>query len=314
MMRSLLVYVPLICNSVVGLKKSGPDRGVLHAAVEGVNKLINGSEGFFYEPLAPLSAIIEHELDLLDSYRAAFVATQVPDLDVARVKQASMVEAPCFGNDFLFLQPPHTGTVAVQHALSMSFQRMNVTPCTHTLRHRHDAGHRRYSFTKAGWAKWSKYVTFAFARDPWSRVVSCAAWEGAIDGPLQSANRTAEENIQAFRAFVINGARHKTLCPYMPSIIKYTHGRPPGEVEQRQVVTYIGRTSELDAGYKHVCELIGIPADRCVDISETPGHCVSSCCKGRPPKIADYYDAATRDIVAELYKDDIDAFGFVLEL
>lgn len=232
---------------------------------------------------------------------------------------------------FRFMQPPHTGSVTVVAAISLAAGCHGYdTPCEilgfRSARNMHD--HNRLPqdrFPPRQWAEFEQQYTFAFVRDPWSRMVSCAGWNEAIDSAKSTQNLTFDETIRGFREFVrrniANGRRGK--CSYLFDVSDWTHATPPNATERRQVVDFVGRTSRLAKDFEHVTDALGLPR---VDLNSIPGHCVSSCPNGEGtrsmvqwssraqryhvPRVVDFYDDETRGLVAEAWKEDIKIFGF----
>ena len=94
-----------------------------------------------------------------------------------------------------------------------------------------------------------------------------------------------------------------------------------------QLVDYIGRFEELQAGFDHVCKAAGIPVTKLPHANETGKNyslldTVKQVVKKVSPlhKVYDdhahyteYYDDATNDIVSRLYAREIECFGYRFE-
>jgi hypothetical protein len=265
--------------------------------------------------------------DLL-AFQEAGLRRAVPGADLAHLR----VRGPRGrARPFRFMQPPHTGSVTVLSALGVAAGCGTYdSPCeplnSRSMRSLHShASLPSRAFAPKQWAEFDEQVTFAFARDPWSRMVSCAGWNEAIDSAKSTSNRSFDENVLGFRDFVrktiTKGGRGH--CTYMGNVADWTHATPPNETERRQVVDFVGRTSRLARDFEHVTDLLGLPR---VDLDSLPGHCVSSCPNGqgtrsmvkwnslaekyRVPRVTDFYDDETRGLVADAWKDDIEIFGF----
>jgi len=222
--------------------------------------------------------------------------------------------------EFIFLQPPHTASMTVQTALSEAIGR----PVTHT--HHNLLFHIKQMEHQAGdlWENWDKKVTFAFVRNPWERVLSCAGWKGVIAGSHSNVTMTKEEEIQKFRKFVQKlGAKRfiqNGACAYLGNQVDWVYAKRPTDTEARNQLTFVGHTNNIQEDFYKVCDLIGVPR---VDINSVAQHCASSCdtsagtsshvAPGAPRKHRDYreyYDEQTKHVVARLMYKDIQAFGF----
>lgn len=214
----------------------------------------------------------------------------------------------------MYLQPPHTGTVTT---LSSLYGATGKKP-------EHD--HRtflarlnglKHAANQSEWEAFDEMVSFTFVRDPWSRVLSCASWVGAIDGGMSDHHRTKDEEILVFRRFV-KSLQENQKCGYLGQQYDYVYAQRPGETEKRQQLTFVGRTQHLQKDFNKVCELLGLPH---FDVNTVVQHCVSSCPEAGHRKInasatlrhrdvKEYYDDETMNVVAKMWHTDIQHFGF----
>ena len=149
------------------------------------------------------------------------------------------------------------------------------------------------------------YFKFAFVRNPWERILSEYRYRNYF-------------HHRSFRDFVLN----KLPAPGWDD--KYRHVMPQYDMlhdaQGRLLVDFVGRYENLQTDFDVVCARLGIQ-------ESTLPHRNSSDKKSRDRKrrlrnflfrngenghhrLDDFYDRETRDAVAELYRRDIETFGY----
>lgn len=154
--------------------------------------------------------------------------------------------------------------------------------------------------------------TFGFVRNPWDRLVSCYRDKirGEVDGYTYFTIRPGVANCLArFDAFVagmpfdkfvaaVTSIADKDADSHFRSQYTFlTNAR--GEV----AVDFVGRYETLASDFQFVQQTVGIPAIELPRI-QVARSAVS---------YADYYTAATRSLIAERFRKDIDLFGYEFE-
>lgn len=138
------------------------------------------------------------------------------------------------------------------------------------------------------WTKWveelnediiKNYYIFTFVRNPWDRVVSIAR-HFSLSVPKTLKYAGTKKYTQAFYT-------HSIPCSTS------THNR-----NNRQIVDFVGRFENIQEDFNHVLKEIGIIAD------------LQFKNKGNRTAYKDYYNKDTIKKVAEIYKKDIDLFGY----
>ena len=142
-----------------------------------------------------------------------------------------------------------------------------------------------------GETNWNKLFKFTFVRNPFSRAVS--SWKFGGWGKKWNCNfkefveRIKNENLT-------NPNRWNQLswhcCLQYPHI--YTDSR-------ECLVDFIGRFENLQEDFNTVCDKIGIPQQQLPHNN-----------KSKHKHYTEYYDAETKQIVAEKYAKDIEYFGY----
>ena len=230
------------------------------------------------------------------------------------------------------MQAQHTGTVTVLTALTLSvgckavdrdtgFLSKSVCPAfgqAPLSMHGHMTAAQRLQNLKPGTAR---PFMFTFVRDPWSRVLTCAAWNGVVGGPRKT-NFTRAESVQRFRQWARENFGHDGqwgACRYMKSMTHYTF------VNGRLAVDFAGDVSRLRDDFHRVCHDLRLP--QCLDVDQVPRHCISSCPGNggnkddTPPEqyarlhenalsVRDAYDEQTVQLVARAWASDVRNFNF----
>lgn len=132
------------------------------------------------------------------------------------------------------------------------------------------------------------YFKFAFVRNPWDRVLSC--W---CDKRYVNKNTQLEEQVP-FADFVKSYANEDM----------YLHTNKHMQMQSAAFLDiemdFIGRLEDAHHGFSTICENFGIPAPELMLRKNVTEH----------KHYTEYYDTYTKDIVADIYKDDIERFGY----
>lgn len=181
----------------------------------------------------------------------------------------------CHDRRCVFVHVPKTAGVSMYQAFD--------TP-------RDQQHHHRLS-EHQGWS--DSYFKFAFVRNPWDRFLSSYSYfcSGGRGGPGDVVNACIVREFTDFTAFVrgFHGIRDR-FCDrhFYPQVFW---------MDER--LDFVGRYENLDSDFRIVCDKIGLAA------------------KGLQwfnPSAHDYYLHAytpeTVEIVADLYREDIEYFGY----
>jgi len=158
---------------------------------------------------------------------------------------------------------------------------------------------------------YESYFKFAIVRNPWARIVS----EYCFRGHARSFT---------FRDFL---TRHLP-APSMSD--QYRHIVPQCDFlfdgNGRKIVDYVGRFENINEDFKPVCDRLGLKFDklphvnaegnarRSQEFGEQAGaRFASKSVQQRHAHYSMYFDDFTRDLVAQLYRKDIEQFGYSFE-
>jgi len=163
--------------------------------------------------------------------------------------------------------------------------------------------------------QFDSYFKFAFVRNPWDRMVSYYKY---LD----------ESSDLGFKQYLMDSFLTK-MWKDMNWFV-----RPQSSFlyddDDRLLVDYVGRFENLQADFNKVCERIGIGATELPYVNKSekkPIKSISALSKVMkmaspaetastvtPKSYQDYYDDESRDLVAELYKRDIELFGYSFDV
>jgi hypothetical protein len=190
----------------------------------------------------------------------------------------------------IFVHIPKTAGVSVVKALFGSF-----------------GGHHtplwlyRLLYTRA---EFDAYFKFAFVRNPWDRLLSAFLFLKR-GGMNDRDRRWAETHLAAypdFDRFVRRGLTRKTAYAELHFVPQYWFLALKGP---RPAVDFVGYYENLPQDFVSIRERLGVsPERRLLALNRT---------EGKPSDFREYYTPETRRIVAEVYREDIELFGYDFE-
>lgn len=140
---------------------------------------------------------------------------------------------------------------------------------------------------------WNSYFKFAFVRNPWERTVSSYYYK------MQN-NNFIKNNPEEYKKIKQTGNFNTCL--------RQGVGFPVEQVEKliddkgKIMVDFIGRFENLQEDFNRVCDRISIPRIELPYVN-----------KAIHKHYSYYYDEETKETVREMYKKDIEAFGYEFE-
>ena len=198
----------------------------------------------------------------------------------------------------IFVHIPKTAGQSIEHAFldlhgltwekrAALLLRPNINPKKGPLRLAHLKAREYVSCGHMTQEQYESYFTFSFVRNPWSRFVSLYRALGFNMRfqfklfILYEFNRTVTEG-------------YTWLVRPQSDFIIDENGNP--------LVDFIGKFENLQNDFDKICNKIDLPQINLKHINKTIGTI------NKPWQ--DYYDDETQDFVANLYKRDIDLFGY----
>lgn len=139
--------------------------------------------------------------------------------------------------------------------------------------------------------KFMKYFKFAFVRNPWDRIVSCY-FQKIVTKKYPLFQACFDKDFEFFIDYINRLDVSKANA----------HIRLQTKLIPVHLCDFIGKLDHFEEDLKYVTDVIGIkmPLLSCKNKSEHAHY-------------STYYNDRTRQIIAEKYKEDIDAFGFTFE-
>ena len=167
----------------------------------------------------------------------------------------------------------------------------------------------------------NEYFKFTFVRNPWSRMVSIYKYL-MFNHKYLKFNRRCD-----FKSFLANAFKNKIWRN------EYWFVRPQSDFvyaeDGRMLVDFIGKFENLQDDFNYVCQKIDLPSTEVPHVNKSNvqprlslhpkklikyfNHRINHINVKRIPafkKYQDYYDNESIEIVAELYKKDIELFGY----
>jgi hypothetical protein len=142
---------------------------------------------------------------------------------------------------------------------------------------------------------WYKYFTFTFVRNPWDRVLS---------GYLHCRYGLTEEDKKKKKFYYVINKHSKDFTDFVKRFLSKSM-KTTRFCKQSDFLTnkynFIGRYERLEKDLKKICSLLDIPIEISVPV-------VNKIVDHDP--YTDFYDLECSQIVAELYKEDIENLGY----
>lgn len=139
--------------------------------------------------------------------------------------------------------------------------------------------------------RFKNHFKFAFVRNPWDRVVSCY-FNKVLTEKAPDFKECFGKDFDFFVDFIkkLDVRRTNSHLKLQTKLI------PVNQCD------FIGKLDNFTDDFKYVCDVIGIKCDEIPHKHKTDHVHYST-----------YYTPRTRKIIAEKYKEDIEAFGFTFE-
>lgn len=187
---------------------------------------------------------------------------------------------------FAFILNPKTGCTSVYNALKKIEDDEKIfgeeVPMTKDLlRSKHTSCHN----FQLHHPEFNDYYKFAFVRNPWARVLSWYFFSKT------SPNLDRNTRNLSFEEFVTRADKRHVWANQNLYQYKFTEG-----------CDFIGKTENLQSDFNIVCDKIGIPPQKLGFANKT-----------KHKHYGEYYNWETREIVADIFSDDIDYFDYWFE-
>jgi len=200
---------------------------------------------------------------------------------------------------FIFAAIPKTGTHSVRRALrehmgpedgeqvGLFVQKKLPYPEIAAIGHGHVSLSQIRPFV--GEEAFGGYLKFAFVRNPWDRFVSYCAFMTRDDGEFDTRPR------DVMRHFLFKDRPVDHLLFYPQYLFV-------ADQEGRLLTDTVGRVEEMQASYDAICKRLGLPTTQLDKVNSS-----------RRNDYREYYDRELIEAVADLYRRDIELFGYSFE-
>lgn len=138
--------------------------------------------------------------------------------------------------------------------------------------------------------QYSSYFKFAIVRNPWARAFS---WYGACIHDARVMRILGIDASITFPEFLHRQIGKGALRPQLDWLRDFQGNVP---------LDFIGRFESLHEDIQTVCGMLGIPY---VELQHAR--------RGKGGDYRDHYDAASREMVARIYSEEIERFGYSFE-
>lgn len=163
-------------------------------------------------------------------------------------------------------------------------------------------GHLRVTHYQLIFSKreFEEYFKFTFVRNPWDRLVS--AFQFLKKGGTNKVDREwSQQNLARFpdfHSFVTNWVNRKNVSSWKHFVPQHKFVCDPGSDIPK--VDFVGRFEFLNEDFTHVQKTLGSHASL-QHLNKT---------EGGKKDYREYYTETTRNIVADVYREDIRIFGY----
>ena len=156
-------------------------------------------------------------------------------------------------------------------------------------------------FVNENFGKLDNYFKFTFVRNPWDLVVSWFRERMVQSGRGRKIYKDSPSSFQKY----IRQLKNKSLPYYSEVTYDYLQNQLSFLTKDGALfVDFIGKFETLDEDWKHVAEKLGIEQELPYlrsSTNETTLH------------YSKYYDEESKEIIKDLYKKDIEYFGYTFD-
>lgn len=202
-------------------------------------------------------------------------------------------------HNFIFAAIPKTGTHSVRRALRVHLAEddleqvgLFVSKCFpfaefEGIRHGHITLQQIRPCLEGD--QFESYFKFAFVRNPYDRFVSYCAFMSRQDGRFTADPRGFMKQM----LFEFRPIDHVLYQPQHSFLV---------DTDGSLLTDYVGRVEQMQPSYDSVCARLGLQSTDLERVNGSP--------RG---DYREYYDAELRDGVGELYRRDLELFGYGFE-
>ncbi len=195
----------------------------------------------------------------------------------------------------LFIRIGKTGTHSLESALSGYGESLPLSAAEFALFSKHIPA--IHAWERVASRIWSGYFKFTFVRNPWDLVISNLAFNRVklpFKTPFDPDRKITVEQVLELRAFWLE--RFHRGITWQETI---TQRGKITDREGRILVDFVGKVERMQDDFDEICRRTGLPPSRLPHLNRS---------QRRPYRF--YFDDDTRDLVGDLYREDIEAFNY----
>ena len=143
---------------------------------------------------------------------------------------------------------------------------------------------------------WNDYFKFSIVRNPWDRMVSMCRFENFYGCKIRNGKLNINQYLQKWPVIEIDP---RTDCDINHNNTIYDNSIYKNLLSDD--LDFVGKFEKLEENFTFVKQTIGL------DFGDFPYYHKN---KSKHKHYTEYYDDETKEIVGELYKKDIEYFGY----
>ena len=244
-------------------------------------KIIEADQNLYNQIVANNIRLLQGELS------QELMLDKLKDKLIVNLKK-SIITVPNNKKSIVFLHIPKCGGISLKKILRGSFDNTSVFKCYN---------HRPYSEIPDS----ENSFIFTFVRNPWDRILSLYSFWNSQDKshPFYKWDKQQvdfiHENEITFDEFV----RH--IRDKHPIFFKKRHPNPyiGYFFTDPSTIDFIGKVESYQEDFDKLCDIVGIPRKN-LPVTNKSNH----------TRYSDYYNDETRNIVSQIYSEDIEFFKY----
>lgn len=183
----------------------------------------------------------------------------------------------------VFIHIPKCGGSSVEEAFDINTH-INDTFCEDTMFGENSQHYTYDEILRKSKKDVSKYFSFAFVRNPWSRLVSEYFWRRNVMNTFKDCS---------FLEFI------KNIVPTHKGVHFKQQSEFILDINDNILIDYVGKIETFDTDWQHVCNTIDKDTSSLCKVNST-----------QHKHYTKYYNNESREIVATLYARDIKCFNY----
>jgi len=198
-------------------------------------------------------------------------------------------------HEFVFVRIGKTGTTTLRSVLENYGEPFPLSPEEFALYNRNIPAY--FAREKLTPEVWNRYFTFSVVRNPWDWVISNLAYNREklpFTTPFRPRKKVTVEQIQELRTF-FKQEYHRGVTWSDTITQKSRLSDPDGNL----LVDFVAKLERIQEDFDTICERVSIPRTKLPRLNRTQRRSYRR-----------YYTDETRKLVEEIYREDVEGFGY----